>query len=165
MNESFADTAFAYASVQVMSAGTARSDGWHTDGGCSLLHAGLTLFGTKTPQVEVEADSCNEPQELLQRPGSFYVGNLVALSHNVKHTAEGHGCFQTRSQDQGVQVAIMARSDVFREARARRINNTPGPKELFDIVNRVVATQLAEKPLLTPSLTAVLAEAHSSGTQ
>ena len=73
--------------------------------------------------------------------------------------ATAHG----ESADHRVQIAIMARSDVFREGRARKSCSTPGPKELFDIVNSVVATQLAEKPLLMPSLTAVLAEARRSG--
>ncbi len=160
LNESITDNAFAYASVQVMSAAIVSSDGWHTDGWSSLLHAGLTLFGTRTLQVEVAEDSCNEPLELLQRPGSFYVGKLVALNHNVKRTAECHGCFQRQCAYHRVQIAIMARSDVFRAVRARKINSTPGPKELFDLVNTVVASQLAEKPLPMPSLTAILAEAQ-----
>ncbi len=37
------------------------------------------------------------------------------------------------------------------------------PKRLLDIHNDVVATQMAEKPLLLPSLTAVLAEARRCG--
>ncbi len=36
LNESFADTALVYASVQIMSAGPDRSDGWRTDGESSL---------------------------------------------------------------------------------------------------------------------------------
>ncbi len=37
------------------------------------------------------------------------------------------------------------------------------PKRLFDIDNDVVATQMAEKPLPLPSLTAFLAEARRCG--
>ena len=62
-----------------------------------------------------------------------------------------------------MQIAIMARSDVFREARARKLNTTHGPTPLFRIVNQVVATHLAEKPLPLPSLAAVLTEARKSG--
>ena len=61
MTESFADNALAHATVQVLEAGTARSDGWHSDGGCSLLHAGLTLFGTRTLEVQVLGESCSAP--------------------------------------------------------------------------------------------------------
>ena len=38
VDEDFADNTFVYASVQLMKVG-AREDGWHTDGGASLLHA------------------------------------------------------------------------------------------------------------------------------
>ena len=53
MEEDFADNAFAYVSNQLMQPGV-RDDGWHTDGGCSLLHASTTLFGTRSVEVKVE---------------------------------------------------------------------------------------------------------------
>lgn len=84
LQEDFADNAFAYVSIQLMQPG-AREDGWHTDGGCSLLHASVTLFGTRSVEVKVEG----KPQVTLdQKPGSFYVGNLSALEHNVRHHEE-----------------------------------------------------------------------------
>ena len=43
MLEDFADNAFVYATVQLMKIGE-REDGWHTDGGASLLHAAVTVF-------------------------------------------------------------------------------------------------------------------------
>ena len=52
LEEDFADNAFVYATAQVMAIGE-REDGWHTDGGASLLHAGLTIFGSRTLQVDV----------------------------------------------------------------------------------------------------------------
>ena len=80
MEEDFADNAFVYASVQMMKIGK-REDGWHTDGGASLLHAGLTLFGSRTLLINTEDDTgCIS---LPQKPGSFYIGNLCALEHNV----------------------------------------------------------------------------------
>ena len=85
----FADNAFAYASIQLMQPG-ARDDGWHTDGGCSLLHASVTIFGTRSVEVKVEG----QPQvTLVQEPGSFYVGNLSALEHNVRHHEECNHTF------------------------------------------------------------------------
>ena len=78
LEEDFADNAFAYVSILLMQLGL-RDDGWHTDGGCSLLHASVTLFGTRSVEVKVEG----QPQVTLeQEPGSFYVGNLAALEHN-----------------------------------------------------------------------------------
>ncbi len=127
------------------------------------FHVGLTLFGTRTVQVEVGKDNCNEPMELLQRPGSFCVGNLMVFKQNVKHTAKCHGCFQVQGAHHGVQIAITAQTDVFRAGRAHKRNSRPEPKALFDLINNAVATHLADKPLPMPSLAAVLAEAHKNG--
>ena len=184
LQEDFADNAVAYVSIQLMQPG-ARDDGWHTDGGCSLLHASVTLFGTRSVEVKVEG----KPQVTLdQKPGSFYVGNLSALEHNVRHheecehtfdgaarTAKGDGKdlasaatakgdaedlapAETAKGDQRLQIAVMIRSDVFRELRARKKNSTPGRVEFFRVVNRTVAQHLADVPVALPDLTEVLAE-------
>ena len=184
MQEDFADNAFAYASIQLMQPGV-RDDGWHTDGGCSLLHASVTIFGTRSVEVKVEG----KPQVTLdQEPGSFYVGNLTALEHNVRHheeckhtfdgaavTAKGDGKdlasaatakgdaedpapAETAKGDQRLQIAVMIRCDVFRDFRARKINSTPGPVEFFRVVNYTVAQHLADVPVALPDLTEVLAE-------
>ena len=55
MDEDLSDNAFAYASVQVLKVGE-REDGWHTDGGASLLHAGLTIFGSRQLLVKVKGE-------------------------------------------------------------------------------------------------------------
>ena len=52
----------------------------------------------------------------------------------------------------------MIRSDVFRHFRARKINATPGPVDLFRVVNCTVAQHLAHVPVALPDLTEVLAE-------
>jgi hypothetical protein len=52
-DEDLSDNAFAYASVQVLKVGE-REDGWHTDGGASLLHAGLTIFGSRQLLVKAK---------------------------------------------------------------------------------------------------------------
>ena len=181
MQEDFADNAFAYASIQLMQPGV-RDDGWHTDGGCSLLHASVTLFGTRSVEVKVEG----KPQVTLdQELGSFYVGNLSALEHNVRHheeckhtfegaavTAKGDGKDLASAAtakgdaedpalaegDQRLQIAVMIRCDVFRDFRARKINSTPGPAEFFRVVNYTVAQHLADVSVALPDLTEVLAE-------
>ena len=170
LTEDFADNAFVYASIQLMQPG-ARDDGWHTDGGCSLLHASVTIFGTRSVEVKVEG----QPQvTLVQEPGSFYVGNLAALEHNVHHhvkcrqtfdgaaaTAKVHrkdSSAATAEGDQRLQIAVMIRCDVFRNWRARKINCTPGPSEFFHVVNKAAAQHLADVPVALPDLTEVLAE-------
>ena len=158
LEQDFADNAFAYASIQLMEAGE-RDDGWHTDGGSSLLHASVTLFGTRS----VELQEVDGPQVTLdQEPGSFYVGNLCALRHNVHHRKECKHTFgevaATAKGGRELQIAAMIRSDVFRECRGRTINSIPGPKEFFSLVNYTVAHHLATVPVALPDLTEVLAE-------
>ena len=152
MNEKLADNAFAYATVQVCKVGE-REDGWHTDGGASLLHAGLTIFGTRDLQVKVKGRCIN----LRQHPGRFYIGNLCALEHNVVHGATAPGSWGDEPENQ-VQIMVMLRSDLFRESRARRINACPGPQELFRVVNMATARHLAKVPFPLPDIAAVLAE-------
>ena len=159
MEEDFADNALVYASVQLLKIGE-RQDGWHTDGGTSLLHAAVTLFGSRTLLVELEDAGCIS---LPQRPGSFYIGNLCALNHNVEHGEHAAGSYGQGPPSQQVQIAVMLRSDVFRAARARRINATPGPGELFRIVNTETAKHLAEQPFHLPDLAAVIAESPEAG--
>ena len=74
----------------------------------------------------------------------------VAREYNVPpEIAEG---------DQRLQIAVMIRSDVFRECRARKINATPGPAEFFRVVNYTVAQHLARVPVALPDLAEVLDE-------
>ena len=150
-----------------------------------MLHASVTLFGTRSVEVKVEG----KPQVTLdQEPGSFYVGTLCALEHNVRHheeckhtfdgaavtakgdgkdlasaatakgDAEGLAPAETAKGDQRLQIAVMIRSDVFRDCRARKINATPGPAEFFHVVNYAAARHLADVPVALPDLTEVLVE-------
>ena len=153
VDEEMSDNAFAYASVQVCKVGE-RADGWHTDGGASLLHAGLTILGSR--QLLVKLNTQEDCISLDQQPGSFYVGNMCALEHNVVHGATSPGSWGDGPSE--VQIMVMLRSDLFREIRARRINACPGPHELFRLVNRDTARHLAEVPFPLPVLADVLAE-------
>ena len=163
------DNALAYVSTQLMKPGE-RDDGWHTDGGTSLLHASVTLFGTRELQVRaLGQDGQDRVVTLAQRPGSFYVGNMCALEHNVHHTNDSSRCFEIASASAatarmpGIQIAVLLTTDVFRRNQARKRNATPGPAELYDVVNHVIATYLAEGPSLQlPDLTAVIAEASKT---
>ena len=160
MEEDFADNAFAYASVQVMRAGK-RAEEWHTDGGASLLHGGLTIFGSRV--VEVRTEGRDDCISLVQRPGSFYIGNFTALEHRVVHRERSEGSFGEGPPSEQIEIAVMLRSDVFREARARVINSTPGPAETFHLVNREVARHIAERQFYLPDLGDVIAESKTLG--
>ena len=123
--------------------------------GCSLLHVSLTLFGERSVRVDLEQQGCIS---LAQKPGSIYLGNLVALNHNVVHGKHAPGSYGERPEEKQVQIVVMLRSDVFRAARARKKNQAPGPMGLFRLANTVTAKHLAEEVFHLPDLTAVLAE-------
>ena len=78
----FSDTALTYGVIQVMKAGP-RYDPEHFDGGASLLHAGLTIFGSH--HVEVAGSAADKWNALPQSAGSFYMGNMCAAWHRVRH--------------------------------------------------------------------------------
>ena len=81
----------------------------------------------------------------------------------MEHCAESAGCYGVGPPSEQVQIAVMLRTDVFRGARARKINAKPGPAGLFNIVNTATAKHLAEQPFHLPDLDAVLAESRAAG--
>ena len=76
----------------------------------------------------------------------------------AKGDAEDLAPADTAEGDQRLQIAVVIRSDVFREVRARKINSAPGPNDVFHVVNYTVAQRLAAVPVALPDLTEVLAE-------
>ena len=64
----------------------------------------------------------------------------------------------TAKGDQRLQIAVMIRSDVFRDFRARNISSTLGLAEFFRVVNDAVGKYLADVPVALPDLTDVLSE-------
>ena len=155
-NTCFSDTALTYGVLQVMKP-SERYDPAHFDGGASLLHGGLTIFGSRHLECMVAASVASEEdwEVLPQRPGSFYVGNLCAPQHRVRHF-EQPGPIGAAAGN--VHVAVMLRTDVFRAERSRAKKFKPKPAEVFDIVNEVVASALSARPLGFPDFASCLAE-------
>ena len=136
-----------------------RYDPAHFDGGASLLHGGLTIFGSRHLECMVAASAGGkEDWEVLpQRPGRFYVGNVCSPWHRVRHLEQaGPLCAVVGD----VHVVVMLRTDVFRAERSRAMKVKPRLAEVFDIVNEVVVPRLAARPLGFPCFSSCLAE-HS----
>ena len=159
LNVCFSDTAWAYSTVQMMLPG-ARLDPKHIDGGASLLHMGLTIFGSRSLHVWLN----NEPTRVFeQHPGSIYMGNLCAAKHQVEHFDEtrkqelfhptGAGSV---SEQSGYLIAIMLRSDVFRWSRARKLEGKPTPVDMFDLINKTVAEHVATEAFVIPDFATVV---------
>ena len=155
-NTCFSDTALTYGVLQVMKP-SERYDPAHFDGGASLLHGGLTIFGSRHLECMVAASAASEEdwEVLPQRPGSFYVGNLCAPWHRVRHFEQPGPIGAVAGN---VHVAVMLRTDVFRAERSRAKKCKPKPAEVFDIVNEVVASALSARPLGFPDFASCLAE-------
>ena len=82
VDNSLATNAWAYAAIQVMKPGE-REGPPHFDGGASLLHAGLAIWGKRGMCVQLQPEA--EWRRVRQKPGSFYVGNLCAAWRKVTH--------------------------------------------------------------------------------
>ena len=150
MDHDLRDLAWVYGIIQVMKVG-ARLDPDHFDGGASLLHMGLTIFGERLLQLWFK----DRPTEQhRQRPGSLYVGNMCAVLHQVVHTDVSDFTYANLYGDPGVHIVIMFRCDLFKGNRARKLgtgdDDKPTPVIVYDAVNEVVAAHIASKPLRIP---------------
>ena len=162
MDNSLATNAWAYATIQVMKPGE-REDPPHFDGGASLLHAGLTIWGKRGMDVQLQPEA--EWRRLHQKPGSFYVGNLCAAWHKATHFPPADAKpLWVEDGLEGVHVAVMLRSNVFSAARARTMKTTPRPAEVYEVANSAVAQHLATKGLHLPTFSACVAAATAGRT-
>ena len=75
-----------FAALQVVSA-TPRKDPLHVDGGASLLHMAITLYGGRRLDFKNTEDGAEHPKcrpvDLV--PGNVYIGNLCSVGHQVMH--------------------------------------------------------------------------------
>ena len=124
-----------------------------------MLHAGLTVWGKRNLGVRLAKPAEEDPGEwqwLPQQPGAFYIGNLCAPWHQVGHFAPAQAEPLFRRGGTGMRVAVMIRSDVFAEARARCSSSLASPVEVYRAVNAVVANNLATRRLRLPTCTECL---------
>ena len=141
------------ATLQITKEGEAWQEPWHWDGGASLLHMGLTLWGERLLTARLADGS---ELQLPQRPGQVYLANLTSFEHQVSHPA----LEQQLQQAQLLQipgqgecgVSVMMRTALFRAGRARLGNRPPPPQRLFELATGIVVDWLAESPLSLPSL-------------
>ena len=94
-----------------------------------------------------------EWEKFPQQPGSFYIGNLCAPRHQVVHLPprQAEPLHRSSDSDEGVHIAVMLRSAVFAEAQARCSSSRASPAEVYDVVNDIVAMNLATRKLRLPN--------------
>eukprot|EP00959_Pyramimonas_sp_CCMP1952_P335551 7026096-Pyramimonas_sp.AAC.1 len=64
----------------------ARDDGWHTGGGCPLLLAAATLFGTRSAQVRIPGGA----HDGASPSSASSCGRVVALEQKAWVVLHGH---------------------------------------------------------------------------
>ena len=153
-----------FVSLQMMTPAE-RLDTAHFDGGASVLHLGLTLWGRRRVYLNLAdpaggakssgADDLNPPQWVVthQQPGSVYLANFCAPWHQVGHEGADDPDELFDSPSGGTyKVAIMFRTSCFGYARGRTTSTPPGPKKVFEIVSTAVQGALLSNRFRLPSL-------------
>ena len=158
---------------------TERVDTEHYDGGASVLHMGLSLWGRRQVFLHLAAPAENrdkasssdgnpnslsfEWQETNQRPGSVYLGNFSAVKHQVKHEGAYDSNEMYHSSRGGIfKVAVMIRTSCFSAARARATSSPAGPKIVNTTVCKAIHHALISGRLRLPRLSECLAHHASS---
>jgi hypothetical protein len=128
----------------------------HTDGGASVVHGGLTLFGRRLLSCWPEGDKDAQPVvELVNGPGTFYLGSLTGPLHRVQHLPAAPGDLWHEEYS----VTVMLRTALFAWNRAREKNTTPAPVAFFFAMAETVTECFATLPWKLPSLEAAKAVA------
>ena len=137
----FSKNALVYCVGQAMKA-MKRLDPRHCDGGASILHMGITIYGNrqllcwlgepKSAALGAEPTTAAvnniKAHSFPQYPGKVYLGNLCAVSHQVEHN-EPH--LAEPLSPEGHLITVMLRSDYFRHSRARKLEGKPSPYDLY----------------------------------
>jgi hypothetical protein len=117
----------------------------HQDGGASVLHIGITLFGRRRL-------TCKQPGGedvwLDNIPGTMYLGGLTGPWHQVSH--------QPAPPDELLQqswsVSVMQRTTLFPFTRSRVKDTTPHPVEFFRTIAASFVHSLAAGSWQLPPL-------------
>ena len=125
----------------------------HLDGGASILHFGLTIYGRRS--LWIEQPDC-EDHALQQIPGSFYVGTLTGPVHQVEHLP-ADPCDVLKLPASRVALTILCRSQLFAAYRSRTKSTTPAPTPFFATLAASLSESLRQDAFILPSLSDVKA--------
>ena len=121
--------------------------GWseplHQDGGASVIHMSITLFGARTLVCHASTSKTEDEQKHVKVhnfPGVVYLGGLTGPWHKVVH--------QDVPSDMLLQgkysVTVQLRTSLFGQARARLRDTTPSPQEFFMTLASVIRDALRD---------------------
>ena len=151
----------AQGTLQFHLAGEAAAEPWHWDGGASILHFGLTLWGARTLACRLLDES---EVQVRQVPDFAYLSNLTSFFHQVSHPPLPQQAELLHIPGQGdCGVSIMMHTALFRSGRARKSNAVPNPKAVFEAATRAVVAWLRSAALALPCLAQCEAAAVDGG--
>ena len=118
----------------------------HHDGGASILHMGVTLYGRRRVRC-FTAGPDGEHEDFPQMPGSVYVGTLTGCLHQVLHDEPRASC-EARA---GHSVSLMVRTTLFPHNRARNGGPFSDP-ELVKCLAHAFSEALRDQVWVLPTL-------------
>jgi len=119
----------------------------HFDGGASVLHMGITLYGRRDVRC-LFGENPEEGFSLEMSPGSVYLGGFTGPKHQVIHRPP---CAPEEVLH-GHSVSIMLRTTLFPASRSRCMANVPAPAEMFRAMAASFATSLHSGHWCLPTL-------------
>ena len=146
----------------------------HFDGGASILHMGVTLFGRRDvvfypddlpPKASGAKSAKKAPPHIHadphvsipQMPGSVYLGVLTGCQHQVIHKlprAEVETC-------EGHSVTCMLRTTLFAHNQSRLMVSPPKPRALFEAMAASFVSSFANERFQLPTLAEVISASAS----
>jgi hypothetical protein len=123
----------------------------HLDGGASVVHCGITLFGDRRLVCERPGDT---GVVMHNTPGSFYIGGFTGPTHGVTHLPSA----KDQLLEGKYSTTVMLRTTLFPFARSRIRNTTPAPQGFFFAISASMVDCFARLSWKLPSLEACTAE-------
>ena len=122
----------------------------HFDGGASILHMGLTLYGRR--QLRFFEGNKARPGETVAEmslaPGSVYLGTITGGLHQVVHGTP-RSAHEARL---GHSMTCMVRTSLWPGPRGRIMRMSPKPAPMFAAVAQSFVASLREHSFALPSL-------------
>ena len=132
------------------SAGEQWSEPEHQDGGASILHLGLTVYGHR--ELVCQQGEQLPPVSVLNVPGTVYLGPVTGCVHQVHHKECPDDYLWSVPKLGRLSVAVMMRTSLFAANRSRLRDTTPSPVPMFHALARVFRETLWRRQVLLPTV-------------
>ena len=120
----------------------------HYDGGASVLHMGLTLYGRRNLELFRDEDPNDLIFDMPMAPGNVYFGVMTGCKHRVQHKMP-RAPSETKDDH---AVTVMIRTTLWPGPRSRLMKSMPSPKDMFKVVAQSMARSIGRLPWVNPDL-------------